>query len=53
MNTLVIALRERLGLSQRELASLLEVHPMTVSKWECGRAFPNKHHAALLQAWSL
>lgn len=37
-------LRQQLGMSQGTLASLLGVHGVTVSKWECGRSAPNKAH---------
>ena len=30
-------LRERRGMSQRQLASLLKVSPSMVTQWECGR----------------
>ena len=42
--------RARLGLSQAELAALLGVHAMTVSKWERGVLGPNDHQRELLRA---
>lgn len=44
----VVAIRESLGLTQAQLAQLLGVHPLTVSKWERGVLSPNPHQAALL-----
>ena len=35
------ALREHLGINQAELGQLLNVHAMTISKWERGAATPN------------
>lgn len=45
------ALRQRPGLTQKELADLLGVHPMTVSKWERGVLAPNEHQRRLLRAF--
>lgn len=36
--------RERLGLTQRQVAEAIGVHPHTYQRWEAGRAKPN--HAA-------
>ena len=41
-------LREDLGLGQVELAQLMGVHPITVSKWENGHADPSAYQLALL-----
>ena len=46
------ALRARLGLSQGELADLLGVHAMTVSKWERGKAQPAVHQKRLLKSFT-
>lgn len=47
----VKALRARMGITQAELALLLDVHPMTVSKWE-RNCFPVKpFSAALMQSF--
>ena len=46
------ALREKLGLSQKELAELLGTHAMTVSKWERGVLRPSEHHRRLLKAFA-
>ncbi len=44
-------IRNRLGLSQRQLADLLGVHPLTVSKWERGLLSPNAHQEDLLRSF--
>lgn len=44
--------RTRLGLSQGEIAELLGVHAMTVSKWERGVLAPNDHQREILRALS-
>jgi len=41
-------LRERLGLSQREIGLLVGVHPTTYLRWELGRARPGGTEAVLL-----
>lgn len=41
-------LRERLGLSQDKLGQLLDVHTMTVSKWERGVLTPTPYQAAMM-----
>jgi len=45
------AIREGLGLTQAQLAQLLGVHPITISKWERGVAPPQPYHAALLSSF--
>lgn len=40
-------MRKRLGLNQVEFAQLAGVHPITVSKWERGEAFPTPYQNAL------
>lgn len=45
METIVKALRLKLGLSQDELARMIPVHPVVLSKWERGVA---KVHPRLL-----
>jgi len=45
-------LREKLGLSQVQLAQLLGVHPLTVSKWERGLLAPAPHQNALLESFA-
>ncbi len=45
-------LRARLGLSQGELAELLGVHAMTVSKWERGKLQPAAHQKRLLKSFT-
>jgi transcriptional regulator with XRE-family HTH domain len=47
----ILAVRSTLGLSQVQLAQLLGVHPLTVSKWERGLLTPTPHQAALLSSF--
>lgn len=49
--TEITQLRESLGLNQVQFGQLLNVHPMTVSKWERGAAFPGDYQLALMQAF--
>jgi putative transcriptional regulator len=46
----MVRLRQRLGLTQPQLAQLLGVHAMTVSKWERGdpTTAPSPYHLALI-----
>jgi transcriptional regulator with XRE-family HTH domain len=44
----VLDTRTRLGLTQVQLANLIGVHPLTVSKWERGVLAPSPHQDALL-----
>lgn len=46
----VVAVRAALGMTQEQLARLLGVHPLTVSKWERGLLVPSPHQTAMLQA---
>lgn len=48
----VLGLRTRLGLSQAQLAQLLGVHPLTVSKWERGKLTPTPHQNELLESFA-
>jgi transcriptional regulator with XRE-family HTH domain len=43
-------IREALGMSQVKFASLLGVHPLTVSRWERGEVTPDGATARLLEA---
>lgn len=45
----ITALRETLGLNQRQFARLLDCDPQTVSTWEKGNRTPTKATARLLQ----
>jgi DNA-binding transcriptional regulator YiaG len=45
-------LRNRLGLSQAQLAELLGVHPLTVSKWERGLLQPSPYQESLLDSFA-
>jgi len=47
----VLTVRDRLGLSQAQLAQLLGVHPLTVSKWERSLLTPSTHQQTLLQSF--
>ena len=49
--TEVLAIRERLGLNQTQLAQLLGVHPLTVSKWERGLLSPSPHQETMLRSF--
>jgi transcriptional regulator with XRE-family HTH domain len=44
--------RKALGLEQTELAKRLGVHPMTVSKWECGTSPIPKATGELVRLWT-
>ena len=37
----VASQRQSLGLTQAELAAMIQVTPKTISRWECGRGFPD------------
>lgn len=45
------AIRDRLGLSQPQLAQLLGVHTITVSKWERAVLKPSAHQETLLRSF--
>jgi putative transcriptional regulator len=47
----VADLRAALGLKQADLALVLGVHSMTVSKWERGELVPTPYQQALLEAF--
>ncbi|OYV84050.1 MAG: hypothetical protein B7X04_01425 [Parcubacteria group bacterium 21-54-25] len=44
----IVNVRRALGLSQVEFARLLDVHSMTVSKWERGLVPPTPYQVALM-----
>lgn len=46
----VRAVRDMLGLTQREFAKMIGVQPFTVSMWECGRRVCAGPAAVLLRA---
>jgi transcriptional regulator with XRE-family HTH domain len=46
------AIRKRLGLTQAQLADLLGVHWVTVSRWEGGHVSPNPWCLGLLQVFA-
>ena len=48
----VTALREGLGLTQAQFATLLGVHSLTVSKWERGLLVPAPYQVALMQSFA-
>ena len=39
--------REKLGISQEQLAEMVGVHPRTVQNWESGSTIPKSKHAIL------
>lgn len=47
----VTALREALRLTQAQFATLLNVHSLTVSKWERGLLVPSPYHVALMRSF--
>ena len=48
MNDLDIKkIREKLGISQEQLAEMVGVHPRTVQNWESGGAIPESKHEIL------
>lgn len=47
----IASVRTKLGLTQLQLAQLLGVHPLTVSKWERGLLEPTHHQAAMLDSF--
>ena len=47
----VQSIRTRLGMSQVQLAQLLGVHPLTVSRWERGMLAPAPHQQAMLESF--
>lgn len=47
----ITEMRGRLGLTQGELAALLGVHPLTVSKWERGLLRPTSHQEVLMESF--
>ncbi len=46
----IVAIRTALNMTQGQLAQLLGVHSLTVSKWERGVLRPTPHQEALLRA---
>jgi putative transcriptional regulator len=48
----VLELRIKLGLSQAQLAQILGVHSLTVSKWERNILFPTAHQEELLNSFA-
>jgi putative transcriptional regulator len=48
----VSTVRTQLRLSQVQLAQLLGVHPLTISKWERGVLAPTPHQNALLESFA-
>ena len=43
--------REMLGLKQVQMGNLLNVHPVTISRWENGKDSPSPYQQALLRAF--
>ena len=46
-------LRKILGLTQGQLARLLNVHPMTISKWEREVTYPDSYQFCMLQQFAI
>lgn len=46
-------MRFMLGLSQPQLAEILGVHLMTVSKWERGKTQPGKYESRLMREFQI
>jgi putative zinc finger/helix-turn-helix YgiT family protein len=46
------AIREKLGLTQREMADRLGVGDKTYTRWESGRSIQNKSSDNLIRAWN-
>lgn len=46
----IALLRERMGLSQQELAEAIGVRYPTVWRWEHGKMEPRRHHKAAIAA---
>jgi len=48
LGTRIVACRRAKGLTQKELAHDLGVHPSTLARWECGKGQPSQRlHARL------
>ena len=48
----IAAVRTGLGVTQVQLAQLLGVHPLTVSRWERGDLTPSPYQEALLESFA-
>lgn len=48
---LLLELRKEKGLSQKEVADILEVSDKTISKWECGEGFPSIDYLVKLSSF--
>jgi len=46
----IIALRKRLGWTQREMAERFHMRQQTISEWETGKYTPTNHSCVLLTA---
>lgn len=46
-------IRDRLGMTQSELANVLGVHSMSISKWELGKNPIPVYHASILDVFSM
>lgn len=49
----IARIRSELGFTQAQLAQLLGVHVLTVSKWERGVLEPSPHQAAFIQSFAV
>ncbi len=50
---IILGLREKIGLTQKEVADALEVSRRTIQHWEAGTAFPDTTHLKSLIAYFL
>jgi len=48
---MIVALREKVGLTQKEIGEMLDVSRRTVQHWEAGTAFPDTNHLKNLIAF--
>ena len=47
--TIIYEVCRNYGITQKQLAAMLDAHPVTLSKWSAGTAAPGDRHRAILQ----